>query len=109
VFLVNGSLAASGASGVELAHHWTRRRLVRSRQFDKDTTYFLDVLVGVDYVLVTEQEAKSQLAGLGLGFGTGVEGAVFRSQLLNRVASHPKAFFSIHFVPRIATAGRGTQ
>jgi len=107
VFLVDGSLAASGASGVELANHRTGRRVVRGRQFDKDATHFLDVFVGIDYVFVAQQEAKSQLAGLGLGFGTSVEGPIFRSQLLNRVASHPKAFFSIHFFPRIATARRG--
>ena len=108
VFFMNRVLTTGGAAGVKLAHNRAGWRSVRAGQLDEDTPHFLDVFVGVDDVLVTEQKAKSQLAGFGLGLSAGLKGSVFRAQLFNGITGHPEAFFSGHFLPRIAGAGRVT-
>src|SRR3984957_10571636 len=49
VLVMNCGFAAGSAAGVESADHWAGGRLVSARQLDEDTTYFLDVFVGVNY------------------------------------------------------------
>lgn len=50
-YLVSGGFATSGAAGVKSANG-AQGGSRRSRQFDENTPYFLNVLVGVDDVLV---------------------------------------------------------
>src|ERR1700674_20994 len=113
MFLMNRGFTAGGAAGVKPPDHRTGWRMgstgqLETGQLDEDAPYFLDVFVGVDDVLVAQQKAKSQLAGFRLGLGTGLKGSVFGSQLFDGVTCHPEAFFSGHFLPRIATAGLET-
>src|SRR5438067_11310121 len=87
-------LAATGAAGVELAGNvWQGKLLLK---LDEDAAHLFDILVLPDHVFVAQDEAKTQLVGLALGFGPGVEWAVLGTQLLGRVTRHPKGFLVDH-------------
>src|ERR1039457_6244088 len=96
MFLMDRRFAASGAAGVKSANHWPGWRLVSCGQLDEDTAYFLDVLIGVNHMLVAQQKAKSELARFRFGLGTGLKGSVFGPQLLDGITRHPETFFSGH-------------
>jgi hypothetical protein len=96
-FVMSCGVAAGGAAGVQADRSWFRQN--RARQFDEDAADFLNLLVFVEHVFVAEQVTEPQLAGFGFGFGAGMERAIFRPQLLGRVASHPEGFFVIHSRP----------
>src|SRR5277367_5973182 len=81
VFLMNRGFAAGGAARVQFAHDGAGGHMMSVGQFDEDAANFLDVFVGVDHVLVAEEKAESQLARFGLGFGAGLKGSVFGSEL----------------------------
>src|SRR6202521_2456690 len=95
MFLMNRGFTAGGAAGVKPADQGTGWRIrsmgrldtgqLETGKLDEDAPYLLDVFVGVDDVLVAQQEAKSQLAGFRLGLGTGLKGSVFGSQLFDGV------------------------
>src|SRR4030088_1047206 len=87
--LVGRGLAATGAAGVE-GEAWPRRRL-DVLQLEKDAAHFFNLFVRTEDVLVAQQVSKAGLAAFDFLFSTSVERAVFRSQLLGRVARHPKS------------------
>ena len=67
--VVGGGLAAGGATSVQAdGRHRRHNRSSRPRQFEEDTTNFLDLLVFIEHMFVTEKVAKSQLAGFGFRF-----------------------------------------
>lgn len=92
--LVDGRLAAAGATGVQTLRWFWERSL--GRKFDENAAHFLDIFVLADQVFVPKQVIEAQFPGLALGLGAGVERAVFSPQLLGGVAGHPKRFFVGH-------------
>ena len=92
--LVGRGLAATGAAGVE-GDAWPRRSL-DVLQFEKDAAHFFDLFVRTEDVLVAQQVSKAKFAGFDFRFFAGVERAVFGSQLLGRVARHPKSVLVSH-------------
>jgi hypothetical protein len=109
MLVMNGGISAGGAASMELTDYRTGWRRASAGQLDEDAAYFLNVFLGVDDVFVAQQKAESQLTGFDFGLGAGLEGSVFGPQLFDGVTSHPKAFFSGHFLllPRSATLGGG--
>jgi len=79
MLFVHGRFAAGGTTGVKPANHGPSGRLNRTRQLNEHAAHFLNILVGVDDVLVAKQKSESELAGLGFGFSASLEGSVFRS------------------------------
>jgi hypothetical protein len=51
-------------------------------QFYKDATYFLNVIIFPDNVLIAQQISKSKPRRLLLRLGAGVKGTILRAQLL---------------------------
>src|SRR5262249_30749563 len=68
----------------------------RVLELDENAADFFDLFVCAEDVFVAEQVSEAELAGLVFGFGAGVKGSVFGSQLLGRVAGHPESFFVAH-------------
>jgi hypothetical protein len=66
------------------------------RKLNEDATHFLNVLVFSDQVFVTQEVSETQFPGLALSLGAGVKRPIFGTQLLSRVACHPKSLFVSH-------------
>src|SRR5271165_5466077 len=96
-FVMSGGLAAGGAAGVQADGSYFRDE--RSRQFDENAADFLNLLVGIEHVLVAQQVIEAQLAGFGFGLGAGVKWAILRPQLFGGVAGHPESLFVVHSRP----------
>jgi hypothetical protein len=97
--VVGGGFAAGGASGMQADGRYRRGQgYSRSRQFEKDAANFANLLAVIEDMFVAEQVTKSQLAGFSFSLDTGVKRAIFRPQLLGRVASHPESFY-VHSCP----------
>src|SRR5258708_38211476 len=95
--IVRGGFAAGGATGMKTDRGNFRDN--RPRQFQKDAANLLDLFILIEHVFVAQKVAEAQLTGFRFGLDAGVKWAIFRAQLLGRVASHPKGFFLIHTAP----------
>src|SRR5579871_1683795 len=76
-----------------------------TRKLDKHASYFLDLLICTQDVLVAQQIAESQFLRLRLRLTACEKWAIFRPQLFGGVARHPKGFFKGHcrFRPGLRT------
>src|SRR5215471_17526048 len=93
---VGGRFAAGGAASME----GDLNRLVfyrdGTRKFNKNAPHFLNLLVLAQQVLVPQKVAEPKFPGFRLGLSPSVEWSIFGSQLLGRVASHPKRLLVDH-------------
>lgn len=92
--IVTGGFSAGGATGMQT--DWAGQLRNLGGQLDENAANFLNLFVFVEHVLVAQQVAKVKIAGLGLGLSAGMKRTIFSSQLLGRVASHPKRLFVMH-------------
>ena len=74
VFVVDGRRAAGGATGMKGDWNGFNTNWRGPRQFHEDTADFLNLFALAQNVLVAQQVAKTEFAGLNLGLGSGVKG-----------------------------------
>jgi hypothetical protein len=90
--IVHGGFSAAGTAGVQSANDGAGSWLVNARKLNKDAAHFLDIIVGVNDVFVTQQVSKAQFVGFRFSLGAGVERAILGPQLFHGIASHPEGF-----------------
>jgi hypothetical protein len=102
-FVVNGHFSTGGTAGVEFsalphAVFGLKRGdgFLGASQLNEDATHFRYFIIGINEMFVAQEITKAELSGLGFRLGASVKGAVFGAELLDRVAGHPKGFFTCH-------------
>src|SRR5215469_18749246 len=103
------TFAAGRAPGVECDRRSLDADWRGILQFDEDTAYFFDFLVGAKQVLVTQQVAETKFPRFGFRLSSVMERAILGPQLFGGVARHPEGFFVGHcwFRPGSREPARG--